>query len=211
MAKKQKYYVVWQGLNPGVYDSWDACRREIKNFTRARYKSFPSKEIAEQAFAAGPEADISKNPPKKVLSPEETERIGKPVTPSLAVDAACSGNPGIMEYQGVNTADATPWFHQGPYPDATVNIGEFLAIVHGLALLKKQHNTMPVYTDSRTAMSWIRKKKANTKLERTAKNKQVFDMIARAERWLKNNTWPNKILKWETQAWGEIPADFGRK
>ena len=103
------------------------------------------------------------------------------------------------------------WFHKGPYPNATVNIGEFLALVHGLALLKQQNSDIPIYSDSRTAMSWVRRKKANTKLARTAKNKDVFDLIERAEYWLRNNTWKNPILKWETKAWGEIPADFGRK
>ncbi|MFW5974803.1 MAG: viroplasmin family protein [Bacteroidota bacterium] len=211
MARKQKYYVVWQGLNPGVYDSWEKCQQQIKNYTGARYKSFASKAIAEQAFAEGPEAKISQNPPKKKISREQAALIGNPVTPSLAVDAACSGNPGTMEYQGVNTADGTPLFHQGPYPDATVNIGEFLAIVHGLAYLKKHNSTIPIYTDSKTAISWVKKKKANTKLERTPKNKTVFDLINRAETWLKTNDWPNQIRKWQTDIWGEIPADFGRK
>lgn len=211
MANKQKFYVVWQGLTPGIYESWDACRQQIKNYQGARYKSFPSRQIAEEAYVAGPDSDISKSAPKEALSSAELERIGKPVTPSLSVDAACSGNPGIMEYQGVSTADGTPWFHRGPYPDATVNIGEFLALVHGLALLKKQNSTIPVYSDSRTAMSWVRKKRANTKLIRTTENKQIFELIARAETWLRNNSYTNRILKWETKAWGEIPADFGRK
>jgi len=211
MAKKKKFYVVWQGLNPGVYGSWAECQKQIKNFQGARYKSFPSKEIADEAYRAGPDAEVSKNAPKEDLSKTELERIGKPILPSLSVDAACSGNPGIMEYQGVNTYDKTLWFHKGPYPNATVNIGEFLALVHGLALLKQQNSDIPIYSDSRTAMSWVRRKKANTKLARTAKNKDVFDLIERAEYWLRNNTWKNPILKWETKAWGEIPADFGRK
>lgn len=211
MAKKKKFYVVWQGLTPGVYASWAECQQQIKNFQGARYKSFPSKDIADKAYRAGPDSEVSKNAPKEDLSKAELERIGKPIMPSLSVDAACSGNPGIMEYQGVDTYDKTLWFRKGQYPDATVNIGEFLALVHGLALLKQQNSNLPVYSDSRTAMSWVRRKKANTKLARTSKNKEVFDLIGRAEYWLRNNTWKNPILKWETKAWGEIPADFGRK
>ena len=39
----------------------------------------------------------------------------------------------------------------------------------------------------------------------------LFELIDRAENWLKTNHYSNKILKWDTPLWGEIPADFGRK
>ncbi|WP_455673085.1 ribonuclease H1 domain-containing protein, partial [Phocaeicola sp.] len=40
MAKKQKYYVVWKGVNPGVYNSWTDCQLQIKGYDGAQYKSF---------------------------------------------------------------------------------------------------------------------------------------------------------------------------
>ncbi|MPM99650.1 Ribonuclease H [bioreactor metagenome] len=134
-----------------------------------------------------------------------------PVTESLSVDAACSGNPGNMEYRGVYTKTGEQVFHQGPFPEGTNNIGEFLALVHGIALLKQKNLSMPIYTDSRTAMAWVKKKKAKTELERTARNEHLFDLIDRAEKWLVENEYSTEILKWHTEAWGEIPADFGRK
>ena len=54
-----------------------------------------------------------------------------------AVDAACSGNPGPMEYQCIDLATGAQVFHFGPI-HGTNNIGEFLAIVHALALMEKQ-------------------------------------------------------------------------
>ncbi|MEP0214196.1 MAG: ribonuclease H, partial [Cellulophaga sp.] len=75
----------------------------------------------------------------------------------------------------------------------------------------KNNSDRIIYTDSRTAMSWVRKKKCNSKLKESAKNKDVFELIRRAEDWLKTNTYTTTIVKWETKAWGEIPADFGRK
>ncbi|MBL8103913.1 MAG: hypothetical protein JNM02_15390, partial [Anaerolineales bacterium] len=45
----------------------------------------------------------------------------------------------------------------------------------------------------------------------TGRNEELFELIDRAEEWLKNNIYANKLLKWETQIWGENPADFGRK
>ena len=103
-------------------------------------------------------------------------------------------------------------FIQGPFKEGTNNIGEFLAIVHGLAFLKKKkaHN-YPIYTDSKIAMSWVKKKQCRTNITFTKDNKELLDLIKRAEIWLKENSYTNPILKWETKAWGEIPADFGRK
>ena len=46
---------------------------------------------------------------------------------------------------------------------------------------------------------------------RNNKNKGLFELIDRALVWLKENTYTTTIVKWETKAWGEIPADFGRK
>ena len=52
MAKKQKYYVVWKGVSPGVYHSWTDCQLQIKGYEGALYKSFDTREEAEQAFAS---------------------------------------------------------------------------------------------------------------------------------------------------------------
>jgi ribonuclease HI len=116
-----------------------------------------------------------------------------------------------MEYRGVDTQTGRELFRQGPFPDATNNVGEFLAIVHALAFLQQNKSILPIYTDSITALSWVRKKQAATKLAPTFRNAKVFDLIARAEKWLKENHWKNPVLKWETHIWGEIPADYGRK
>ncbi len=207
-SKKQKYYVVWQGHNPGIYSTWEECKEQVHNYTNASYKSFESKAEAENAFKSGPEIKKRTSPAKKSSTGRKTGIIKE----SLSVDAACSGNPGIMEYRGVWTADHAEIFRFGPVQDGTNNVGEFLALVHGLALLQKQeYFHTPIYSDSKTAIAWVVKKKANTKLAQTKRNKELFEMIARGEKWLKENKWENPILKWDTKNWGEIPADFGRK
>ena len=133
-----------------------------------------------------------------------------PPSQKTALDAACSGNPGAMEYRGVHVASRQEIFHFGPMY-GTNNIGEFLAIVHGLALLKQKGFDMPIYSDSVNAINWIKQKKCKTKLPRDAKTEELFHLIERAEKWLRENTYTTRILKWETKQWGEIPADFGRK
>ncbi|WP_315276467.1 DUF559 domain-containing protein [Prevotella histicola] len=131
--------------------------------------------------------------------------------PSWAVDAACSGNPGPMEYQCVDLQTGAQVFHFGPV-QGTNNIGEFLAIVHALALMEKQGITDKViYSDSYNAILWVNKKHCKTTLERNSKTEQLYQVIARAEQWLRTHKVTTPIIKWETKQWGEIPADFGRK
>jgi ribonuclease HI len=206
---KQKYYVVWKGVNPGVYNNWTACQLQTKGYVGAIYKSFDSKDDAEKAFSESPSDYIGQSSKNVKM----TNKNGNPpyIPESLAVDAACSGNPGKMEYRGVLVRTGQQIFHVGPMAQGTNNIGEFLAIVHGLALFAKNGCNMPIYSDSRNAILWVEQKKCKTKLECTEINKPIFDLITRAEKWLRENTYTTKILKWETDKWGEIPADFGRK
>lgn len=210
--KKQKYYVVWAGVTPGIYNSWTDCQLQTKGYEGAKFKSFDTREEAEEAFASSP-ADYLRPAGVKPTTPPpaDADKLPEAVIPnSLAVDAACSGNPGQMEYRGVHVASRQEVFHFGPVY-GTNNIGEFLAIVHGLALLKQKGFDMPIYSDSVNAISWVRQKKCKTKLPRESRTEPLFQLIERAEKWLRENTYNTPILKWETKLWGEIPADFGRK
>lgn len=215
MEKKQKYYVVWAGVKPGIYPHWADAKAQIDGFVGAKYKSFESRDEAEKAYRSSHVKYY--NYAAKTTPSVSTGSGGKIsraniVQDSICVDAACSGNPGLMEYRGVYTKTKDQIFHQGPFRQGTNNIGEFLALVHGLAFLKREgKDTMTIYSDSRTAIAWVRNKKAKTNLKETPVNEPIFDLIERAETWLNNNTYKNPIVKWETEDWGEIPADFGRK
>lgn len=213
MAKsKKKYYTVWKGKRTGVFETWDDCKSQISNFEGAQYKSFPTFELAKTALKGNYKDYIGKTKTfSSGLSESQLKQIGQPNYNSIAVDAASSGNPGIMEYRGVDTQSKKQLFHKGPFEQGTNNVGEFLALVHGLAFLKQNNSNRILYTDSKTAMSWVKKKQCNTKLQRTEANTTLFTLVDRAVLWLKNNSFTTVIVKWETKAWGEIPADFGRK
>lgn len=211
---KKKYYVVWEGHEPGIFESWAECLRSVKNYPGAKYKSFSSRSAAEEAFSDNYGNYVHKAG-KSEAKKTQTIRPGDPaatsiIWESLSVDAACSGNPGKMEYQGVDTRTGERIFHQA-FELGTNNIGEFLGLVHGLAWLKRQHSNIPIYSDSTIAMKWIKAGKCRTKLKKNPKTKFLFELITRGEKWLAENTYENELLKWDTQNWGEIPADFGRK
>lgn len=206
MAKK--YYTVWEGYNIGVFSSWEECKKNISGYPTAKYKSFPTKEQAQKALNENYWEHVGKkNTPATLL----TSGTAPYDTHSIAVDAACSGNPGTMYYRAIDLSTGTVYFSQGPFLRATNNIGEFLAIVHALAQLYLSGDTRTIYSDSKIAISWVRQKRCKTKLPLEAANKKVFELIERAEKWLHTHTYSNPILKWETQLWGEIPADYGNK
>ena len=212
MAKKKRFYTVWKGHHTGVFESWEDCKAQIKDFQGAQYKSFSTFEAAKKALKGNYKDYVGKNKKfQSELSEIQLKKIGKPNYNSISVDAASSGNPGKMEYRGVDTKTKKELFKQGPFEEGTNNIGEFLALVHGLAFLKENKSDKLIYTDSRIALSWVKKKTCNTKLERTDKNEKLFKLIDRAVNWLKNNNYTTTIVKWETKDLGDIPADFGRK
>lgn len=232
MSKQPKYYVVWHGVEPGIYRSWKDCERQVKGFDGAVFKAFPTEAEAEEAYRSAPYEYVRRRPQHELPAGRKSRYAGStdlppappayrtdtvlPLPPevtadALAVDAACSGNPGKMEYRGVYLKTGQVVFHYGPVY-GTNNIGEFLAIVHALALLRQKGTPMTIYSDSRNAMLWVKARKCRTKLPRNARTEQLFQMIERAERWLADNEYRDiPILKWDTRRWGEVPADFGRK
>lgn len=215
---KQKYYVVWKGRRPGIYETWAECKEQTAGYSGAKFKSFPTFAEAEDAFGSDATKYItskSETPVNKqgeVNSRKEQNNIQKTIiSESISVDAACSGNPGPMEYRGVHTETGEEIFHVGPVANGTNNIGEFLAIVHALALLKKKNSNLPIYSDSDIAIGWVKKKGLNTSIPRDESTKEVWNLIDRATKWLEQNDYSNDIYKWDTATWGEIKADFGRK
>ena len=207
---KNNYYVVWSGRQIGVFASWDECRQQVEGFPGAKYKGFHTREAAESAFKSEPDFGKSETEPIKSWEslPDGTP---KPEPNAIAVDAACSGNPGKMEYRGVYVATGTEVFKSPVFEGGTNNIGEFLAIVHCLAWQQKKRINLPIYSDSLNGQKWVSEQLCRTKLVKTEKNKYLFEVIARAEKWLHDNTFRVPIHKWRTEIWGEIPADFGRK
>jgi ribonuclease HI len=208
MAQRQKYYVVWQGHQPGIFTSWAECEKQVKGFAAAQFKSFDSLKEAEAAYRSNYEAFKG----KPASQGKWKEASVKPILPSICVDAACSGAPGKLEYRGVYTDSGDEIFRFGPFPDGTNNVGEFLAIVHALTWLAKHGKQLPIYSDSENGISWVYTGQCRTKLKHTAKNAPLFVMIHGAENWLAENELDDEaVLKWDTELWGENPADFGRK
>jgi ribonuclease HI len=205
---KKKFYVVWKGKEPGIYTSWNECLNQVNGFKNAMYKAYASEVDAKHAFTQKPEKMVYGAAVKK----EAVKVESYPIHDSIVVDAAWNSVQKDMEYQGIFYKTGKRIFHNGPLANGTNNIGEFLAIVHALGFCKKHElPEMPIYSDSRNAIGWVKAKKCKTNLEESNATKHIFDLIRRAENWLETNHYKNPVLKWETDSWGENPADFGRK
>jgi len=211
MAQKKKYYVVWEGKRLGVYHTWDACKEQIDGFSGALYKSFPTQEQAQMAFELGYEKYKQQAPQLTEIPSAVKNKTGYPQGAYICVDAAFNGRTKVLEYRGVSLPEKQVIFSKGPFQNGTNNIGEFLGLVHALALCKQNNITEAIYTDSITALAWIREKHAKTTVDIARLNPELYQLVKRAEDWLRNNTYSNKIHKWKTDVWGEIPADYGRK
>jgi ribonuclease HI len=192
--KNTRHYVVWKGVQPGIYPTWQEASKQVLGYSGARLKRYGCLEDAELAFY-----------PHSPLDLTETGDV----IPALAVDSSCRGALGPLEYRGV-WLTGEPYFHVGPYEDGMNNVGEFLAVVHAAALLKRdERSDVAIYSDSLTALRWVGEKTCQVKL--TARNALIFELVSRALVWLEANHIDNPLLKWHAAQWGEIPADFGRK
>lgn len=214
-SNNRKFYVVWEGRAPGVYDSWEECEAQVSGYPGARYKGFTSQDDAVAAFR---NADMASNLEVfRLIGSHKPDIINYSAFPdirldAIAVDGACAKNPGPMEYRGVMVATGEEVFHIGPLAGGTNNIGEYVALIHAASLLARRGDFVtPIYTDSRTALAWLRRGRSNTTVKPTADNARVIEILRRADAWLASNRIINPVLKWNTELWGEIPADFGRK
>jgi len=207
MAPKTLYYVVWKGRRTGIFNSWKECEVQVKGFAGAQFKAFPTRELAERAW----HGKYGDTPGRSAPTRQWLFMPHPPVLASVCVDAACSGNPGSLEWRAVRTNTGKEIFRRGPFPNGTNNIGEFLALVEALQVLKQQGDPSPLYSDSKTAIAWVKKGCCKTALLQDDCNTPLFNLISHAETWLRRNRFVTPLLKWDTQAWGEIPADFNRK
>lgn len=211
---QQKYYVVWRGSKPGIYTNWIDCRLQVSHYKNAKYKSFTIKEAAEQAYLEGWEKHVGKGKGSEQVSVKSGDLLSSAAEidyDSISVDVGTRGNPGPIEYRGVDTRTGEVLFAKGPIPNGTNNVGEFLAIVHSLAYLQQQGSHKTVYSDSATALKWVKQKKVVTTLVKNEATKEVWELIHRALTWLQMNHYCNPVLKWDTKRWGEIKADYNRK
>lgn len=206
--KKQKFYTVWKGRKPGVYDNWEDCKAQTDGFEGARFRSFATKELAEKAFNTDYHEFL--NFGNETAS---ENNIKDYETNAIAVDASCTGNPGMTEFQGIDLRTGKKIMESKNYTKGTNNIGEFLAIVKCLEMIRigKIKGNPIIYSDSQAAIAAVKNKKMKTSLTEDTDTREILQDLAKGTKMLNTYDYKTEIRKWDTQKWGEIPADFGRK
>jgi ribonuclease HI len=162
----QKYYVVWSGRQTGVFTDWAATQRAVDKYAGARFKSFPTRAEAEQAFGRGDDASIApKTTGRQRAGAPDSERSAahpsRQFDVSIYCDGACEPNPGnagsgIVVYRAGKLAQL--WF--GLYnPMGTNNTAELNALYHALRMAEAEitaGNTVEVCSDSAYSINCIR-------------------------------------------------------
>lgn len=200
----QKYYTVWAGLTTGVFSSWKQCQRQILGFKGARFKSFQTLTEAKAALNRRYQdrGNNERLPIQTIFQIDDT----RPITNSITVNGTCNIATGEVEIQAVHTGSKHLVFWKGPYHDGTGDMAEFIAIVETLKYLKSRKLSMPIYSESSTAIKWITNREATTKLPRRASNRELYDFFDSCLAWLDDYTYYNRILKWNTKEWSRSPA-----
>lgn len=213
--KAKKYYVVFKGSEVGVFETWDECQKSVKGYKGASFASFKNRAEAEQALSVG---DLAKWKKWRAALEKDrwmhSEAVGD--GPCIAVDAACSGFPGPVEYRGVLLPQLSEAFKCGPFKNGSNNIGEFLAIVTAMRWQDERSMNIPIFSDSKCAIAWTTNgnNSCNTTMKREDMDPELLYEIRRAESWLRgprSGRYLANVKKWNTAEWGEIPADYGRK
>ncbi|MDP4982134.1 ribonuclease H family protein [Pseudoalteromonas tunicata] len=165
MAKK--FYVVWQGVKPGIYTSWAQAKAQIDGQKAAQYMGFDSEAAAKKAFAAPYTLALKQRNQKATVKPAQVNQVTSSTPKSqhpiaIYCDGACSPNPGkagtgIAIYQQQQLSDL--WY--GLYDEhGTNNSAELLGLLMAFRIAKTfvdRNLTVEVLSDSRYSIDCITK------------------------------------------------------
>ena len=160
----EKFYVVWTGRQTGIFTDWTTARRAVERYPGARFKSFPTRVAAEEAFARGTDGVAAKvSAGRKAVRSARRRRDAHNAHQfdvSIYCDGACDPNPGhagsgIVVYRAGNLAEL--WY--GLYnPLGTNNTAELNALYHALRMAEAEidaGNTVEVCSDSAYSINCI--------------------------------------------------------
>jgi len=132
-----------------------------------------------------------------------------PVRDSIPTDGYFHG---VVEWQAVDLVSGQTIHASRPYEYGNINLAEFIAIVDALSLLHANGNTStPVYSDSLTAIAWVKNRKMKTRHPRTGNAYRIMGLADASMDWLLDTKPMNPVRFWDNVLWGENPADYGRK
>jgi len=199
----QSYYVVWQGHAPGIYQKWPDCRKQIENYPEPRYKKFESLDEANHAYRKGIEHYRKrKSGPQKM-----SRRAPKFRRDSLLVHTKVQGES--MQINATYLKNNQKIFFVD-FQRGNPEIGQFLATVKALKLLRKRSPTMPVYVPSLKVLNAINHKflydpYLGQRHIHDPWHEKLRECMFAAINWLKRNDYQNPVLHWNSTYWGEPP------
>ena len=186
-------YAVWQGRRTGIFTKWEEARAQIDGYPSPGFAAFLSRAEAERELEER----------RRLLAP-----AGPPPEAGIAVDAACAGAVGPLEYRGIDLRTGETVFAEGPVDAGTNNLGEFLAIVRALEMLDRQEVSGPIWSESDVAIAWVGEGRHRSSVKPTDRNRELRRRLCRAELFLVDAPAPADVRRWRSDAWGAIPVEF---
>lgn len=193
-----KYYVVWRGHSPGIYENWNACKAQVKGFKYSYYRVFPTFKSANEAFGLSltefkrrqqfKENTFNLRPNSIVVSSKYEEKNMETVFTAFKV-----GDPPEILFRTAICGKSTH------------NIVQFLALAASIKYCYENGLKSPIYSDNPVALKWIRDRKINSQVIRSDRNQEVFDLVDEAIYWLNCNSYNNQLIEWDVEKHGYLP------
>jgi ribonuclease HI len=179
---QKKFYAVAKGRRPGIYYNWPDAQSQVEGFNGALYKSFLTRQEAEEWL---------KNPvlKKSHAAGNKKEQVHRhePGQDGVVIytDGGSSGNPGPGGYGVVQIYKGERKEFSGGFRLTTNNRMELTGVIVALRNLKHSDVPVTVYTDSDYVVNGINK--------------------GWAEKWRRNN-WMKSDKKpaLNSDLWGEL-------
>ena len=179
----KKYYVVWKGSKPGIYDSWPAAKEQTEGRADAQFMGFPSKAEAQAAYQSTYTKALMRRSVNKTPSAHSSHatKINTPMGNHLSsnphgyngtadiniyCDGACSPNPGksgtgIAIYESINDKTQLTSLWYGLYQaNGTNNTAELNGLLKSFEIAQQyiaQNKKVQVLSDSKYSIDCITK------------------------------------------------------
>ena len=190
-------YSVNKGLQPGLYNSWKDCEKNVKGYPNAIFKKFKDKGDAEYFLINGKDPPKHEEDTNEIKNNENTKKYQIPSGINVFTDGSriLKENNFYGGY-GIYFGDNDERNKGEPYTDGEItnNRAELFAILESLKILKKEideKQIINIFTDSeyslKSVTEWYKKWEKENWKDKDGNVRKNIDYIIPISSILKNN------------------------
>ena len=186
MGSKKKYYAVKAGHKPGIYETWDECKKNVDGYPGAQYKSFKTLKEAEDFLVTGyvyKERDTRTLEEVLEARAQEEKEDGSASEAVAYVDGSFNSETeeysyGMVIYHGGNVFEDSMCFNNPDMVSLRNIAGEIEGSMHAISYcLEHGIKSVDIYYDYIGIEKWAKGEwKTNTK--GTTDYKKYIDSVS---------------------------------